>query len=298
MLEPYLGPRRQSRSGPFEFDSNDLAMLDQIQLPSQWKDSLRAKQWYEISPEQIYWCTDRELRAIAPLTETEMAQVRAQTGGCFWYLKLPEQCRLLGFCHQEMKKSDLQGMAKPQEDQRNPAVEDLALNPFRSSNYAIDRSEGAAFFLLAYAVRELADPLPPVRYNEYGPVRCYKWWSVEEFDRFMPLLTLEHVRPLYDYWKTTPNCSQWTPGATSNLSWHFVEALMNPSLQGTVQTLLRNRFQRWNGFGWPDLTLINDGSLEFIEVKAKGDRFTLRQVDWARAFIRPLGLQAQVWRVL
>lgn len=47
-------------------------------------------------------------------------------------------------------------------------------------------------------------------------------------------------------------------------------------------------------FGWPDLTLIRDGQVKFVEVKHQKENLTLRQLELIRDVIKPCGLDVLV----
>lgn len=298
ILEPYSGPTRPQTRLPFQLTSEDRSLLEQLRLPKSWLQATLSRNT-TIPPEEIYWSTDAELRQIAPLGDDELQQLRAQTGGSYWNLPFQEQCRLVGYQYEEVPRSHIEAGDEPKTKPRT-SVEDLAARHFRSRGATVDRAEGKAFFLLSRVAQDIAEPNSAQPDAKYPPrpvgAPIGDKWHLETLDSVLPAITLEHVRALFNYWISIPSRALWP--RNPNLDWTFIEALMDPPLRGVVHSLIRYKLHRWNGMGWPDLTLINGAKVSFVEVKAKGDSFTRLQPIWARNFIRPLGLSANVLRVL
>jgi hypothetical protein len=76
----------------------------------------------------------------------------------------------------------------------------------------------------------------------------------------------------------------------------FLESLTVPRLLAMFDIALATSSDGLMS-GWPDLTVMKEGQIIFVEVKVK-DRLTTRQIDWIQKYASLPGIEYQVIRLL
>jgi len=196
--------------------------------------------------------------------------------------RLQEDCNLLGYKYKTISKLQLMDIAAEAQFNR---VEDLAQRMYESEGYLVDRSEGAIYFLLHRMLTAMSHPgkatleaiqmrLDPARFQQdlTDPV-VFEVLCTQ-------LLASNEIQQMHERWCKDPAHAIWPRQAGSLLKWKFVKTYIEEYSEN-LKLILHLRIKLYGGMGWPDLTLLRDGKVHFVEVKLGTDRFTERQRDWA-----------------
>jgi len=213
--------------------------------------------------------------------------------------RLNDACNQLGYEYESIEKARLAQLAG---DGAYSSVEDLAKRMYEASGYHVDRSEGAPFFLIGRVVMAISNPASAsLEANMLGLAPKASPTPINDVAAFAEVferaVSGDALRRVYDFWCATPARALWPRHAGTLLNWEFVSRMVT-EYRDSVRRLLFARLTHYGGMGWPDLTLLRDQAIHFVEVKLGKDTFTDRQKDWAAKISLPLSLRPTLLHVL
>lgn len=213
--------------------------------------------------------------------------------------RIKDACEEFGFQYQSI---EITRLAEFSGEGAYNRVEDLAKRMYEAKGYHVDRSEGAPLFLLGRTVKAFSDPASAaleasiLGLDPRGPTT-----SISDEGAFAEVFGRatagDALRRLFDFWCATPSRALWPRHAGTLVTWDFVSHLVNEHTDA-VRRLLFARLMNYPGMGWPDLTLLRERAIHFVEVKLGKDSLTDRQKDWALKIAQPLSLRPTLLHVL
>ena len=293
----------------FEYDQSYSRMI-QLGMSTETAKVLHSPLNRWIPPEEWFWTPDSFFKVRKEMTDEYLAEARKCTGGCFYDLSLESQCELLGIKIELLLAGytkDNSGSAKhwtAYQTEEKLTIEDLVLtNKIGESGWKGTNDEGKIY---CFIHSSLMYYFRPIWQEKNGPA-----WSESAFHLG---LRKEFISDLIEFTKTLFETT--TKSHEFLLKMHktlIKEGLIRGSDKFSIAAALE-AFDGWikmnfveilktshiygNALsGWPDLTLWNDSSLRFIEVKGT-DKLHRNQAYWIRNIAKPLGYDYRVVKVV
>jgi len=285
--------------------ANDYSLMERIGLPETWIARLKALEAWGtiwIGVREYYWTPDDWFRVVhfEPTNKKWLADIRQKTGGCFYYLTLADQSRVLSLtllCSDVSREKISNKEVWRLDEQVFHRVEDVALALLRRDGWQGLADEGGIAHATVSLIRRAVERNTGVNITALlssalaaGDAKA-NWQAIHEYvetdldDNWI-------YRALHEDsdWAVHTLCKEGTiesmKTAWTGLGATFFARLVVHSLKHTRGVLS----------GWPDLTLWKDTAVRFVEVKQK-DKLHRNQAYWIRNIARPLGLDVSVLRV-
>lgn len=305
ILNPYLGPCRDSRSGVF-----DQSRYEELQLPEPWTAACLAKgKW--IAPDEYFWTPDSFFEVGDSVTPQLLREIRSKTLGCFYDLSLAEQCALLGVKYRRMHPAEMvEVCANPPLDAAD-RVEKFSFDFFTNQGWTGDSYEGATIHLLLFILRRNLEAQGVKLHNYwYGglsktiyPGGIYKRERIEPHETEIIEWEVDFVKgkagrnAAYELWRLHYQSFPMRHLSPEKFLREHFQAVCEGLSQPVLNNITTLMVMGYLGAGWPDLTLQREKALNFVEVKQGADKFTHRQAYWIRNFAVPLALDFTVLHV-
>lgn len=297
-LSPYLSNSKEYK---------DRRRYEELGLPKAWITNCLKNQAGD-GPDEYFWTPDEFFETDDEMTPDLLREIRACTGGCFFYLTLAEQCQILGVQLDIKSAIELAGGEVSIENigkRGGTAIELFALKCFQSQGWNGDRCEGATFFLISDVVREYVEKAKVAyhphewRANRKPRVRVkLTTQETEILDKAIDQLDESQFAKLYELSLKEPAKVILPRAAGSGLTLDHVLGCWRALKAHEIRQYCELHMLGFHGMGWPDLTLHRNSEMLFVEVKQKNDKFTHRQPYWFRNFARPMGWNVKVQQIV
>jgi hypothetical protein len=315
---PRLSPCKDDQEG-----ADDWSRYEQLGFPRQWIDMRKATGGLWIAPDEYFWTPDSFFTAVKGMTPALLGEIREKTGGCFFKMKLVDQCEFIGASLIRMTRAELGGADHFLSGNYKRALEHAALAYFAKAGWRGDPCEGASFDVALHLVRcwfvDHGVEFVPKDVMQYR--KGSRTINAEQRTALGAAISAITEADLVEAFETAQRLKGQPP---PNYNEHYFEArkagrtpkpfltLPPGSADMRVDHLLEGwkaigpdrlaqACERWmdgyGGAGWPDLTLHKDGLMRLVEVKGGSDKFTHRQTSFIRNIARPLGWSVEVLHV-
>jgi hypothetical protein len=310
-----VGPCLDDKEG-----ATDYSLMEHLGLPRKWIDMVRAMEargvaW--IGVREYYWTPDDwfpgaplsndllsevQLASKAvfygPIDKDLLAEIRRRTGGCFYYLNLADQAKTLSVPLAYLKvMRSIGGKTRRWHwnGRQFDRPEEVALAHAEDKGWHGLNDEGAAVRAIVNLVWRTAQrtstegadwpgpcqDLPAAAQAQIARIKAFVEESLDD-----DWLSGVHDDDLY---MASHRSRGLDPVASMVAAW---EGLGTDFFKRIV-----SHSTRFGLSGWPDLTLWGNGVVKLVEVK-HNDKLHRNQAYWVRNYVKPLGLDVTILRLL
>ncbi|GEM_PF-2397120 len=266
------------------------------------------------SPEAIVRVSNEELRKINDIGKKEIQEIRQQYGPPLIGWPVDEQCKFLGIPYQKLKaKWDGHGFDRFNWycEHKNKWVypEDYVLNSYIADGWQGVNCEGRFIHtILKLLTQDKLDGYwcldyfyltESARYSDENLIHHQKriqksipnFQASTEKDLIERFEYCKNPQPKNDEYGRPMPCFHHATNWPTDLIVNAYRALGREVLSEILKLLIAGGEKR--KYGWPDLTLVKNGTIKFIEVKTR-DRLGKAQIDLWDSILKPLGFDVTV----